>query len=80
MTQSSTVTLLPSLDLEECVVETLRRQRARPLAHRRTDAREEEVIRQRFPIYVAFPVRQITTMRPPADIAAQIAALSAHSG
>jgi shikimate kinase len=75
-TLSSTVVLLPSLDLEECVVETLRRQRARPLAHHRTDAREAEVIRQRFPVYVALQARKITTMRPPAEIAAEIAALS----
>jgi shikimate kinase len=72
VTDSSTVVLLPSLDLEECVAETVRRQRARPLVHHRTDSREEEVIRGRFPLYVALPARKVTTMRNPADVAADI--------
>lgn len=72
-TLSSTVVLLPSLDLEPCVAETLRRQRARPRAQHRTDAREEQVIRERFPVYVALAARKVTTMRPAADIAAEIA-------
>jgi shikimate kinase len=70
---SSTVVLLPSLDLEACVAETLRRQRARPFVQHRTDAREEQVIRERFPVYVALPARRVTTMRPAADVAAEIA-------
>ena len=73
---SSTVVLLPSLDLEACVAETLRRQRARPLAQHRTDTREEQVIRERFPVYVALAARKVTTMRPAADIAAEIADLN----
>ena len=73
-TMSTTVVLLPSLDLEACVAETLRRQRARPLAQHRTDAREEQVIRERFPAYVALAARKVTTMRPVAGIAAEIGA------
>jgi shikimate kinase len=74
VTQPSTFVLLPSLDLEECVTETVRRQRRRPLAHHRTDRREEEVIRERFPVYMDLPGRKVTTMREPADVAAEIAA------
>jgi len=74
-TDSSTVVLLPSLDLEECVAETLRRQRARSFVHHRTDSREEEVIRERFPLYVALRARMVTTMRDPADVAADIVRL-----
>src|SRR5256885_1925951 len=37
----STVLLLPSLDLETCVAETVRRQATRPLSIRRSAAREE---------------------------------------
>jgi shikimate kinase len=44
----TTVVLLPSLDLERCVAETVRRQLARPFGHRGAE-REEAVIRQRFP-------------------------------
>ncbi len=73
--QPSTFVLLPSLDLEECVSETLRRQRVRPLAQHRTDGREEAVIRERFPTYMALPAKKIPTMRPPAEIAAEIVTL-----
>jgi hypothetical protein len=68
----STFVLLPSLDLEECVTETVCRQRERPLVHHRTDRREADVIRERFPIYMALPARKVSAMRPPADIAAEI--------
>lgn len=74
-TLPSTMVLLPSLELEACVTETVRRQRARPLAHHRTEAREREVIRERFAVYLALPARKIATMRPAADIAAEIAAV-----
>ena len=59
---STTVVLIPSLDFEACVVETVRRQLARPFA--RSAEREEAVIRERFPIYVALRPRKIETMRP----------------
>jgi shikimate kinase len=74
VTHPSTFVLLASLDLEECVKETVRRQRERPLAHHRSDRREEDVIRARFPVYMDLAARKVTTMREPADVAAEIAA------
>lgn len=68
-----TVVLLPSLDLETCVAETVRRQLARPFG-RRDPTREEAVIRARFPVYAALEARRVETMRPPAEVAAAIAA------
>jgi shikimate kinase len=75
VTRSSTFVLLPSLDVEECVSETVRRQRERPLKLHRTDDREEDVIRERFPIYAALAARKVSTMRPPPEIAAEILTL-----
>ena len=69
----ATFVLLPSLDLEVCVVETVRRQLARPFG-RRPASREEAVIRERFPIYASMPAHRVETMRPPADVAAAILA------
>lgn len=57
-----TFVLLPSLHLETCVAEIVRRQLQRPFA--REAAREEQVIRARFPIYVSLPARKVETMRP----------------
>lgn len=74
-TQPSTFVLLPSLDLEECVTETVHRQRERPLAHHRSDRREEDVIRQRFPVYMDLPARKVSTMGQAVDIAAEIVTL-----
>jgi shikimate kinase len=54
--------LLPSLDRELCVAETVRRQIARPFG--RPPAIEEAVIQARFETYMAVPVRKIETMRP----------------
>ena len=68
----ATFVLLPSLDLETCVAETVRRQLARPF--RRAASREEAVIRERFPVYAAMPAHTVETMRPPADVAAAILA------
>ena len=62
----TTFVLIPSLDLEMCVAETVRRQMSRPFA--RSAKREEAVIRERFPLYVGLPARKIETMRPPAVI------------
>lgn len=67
-----TFALLPSLDLEMCVAEIVRRQLTRSFS--RTAAREEAVIRRRFGIYLALPVTKIVTMRPPHAIAADIRA------
>jgi len=57
-----TFVLLPSLDVESCVAETVRRQRARPFA--RSADREEQVIRARLPIFLALPAVKIETMQP----------------
>ena len=54
--------LLPSLDLEICVAEIVRRQLLRPFA--RTPEREEQVIRTRFSTYVSLSARKVETMRP----------------
>ncbi len=57
-----TFALLLSLDREVCVSETVRRQIARPFG--RSALREEAVIRTRFDVYMAMPVRKVETMRP----------------
>jgi shikimate kinase len=57
-----TYALLPSFDREVCVSETVRRQIARPFG--RSALREEAVIRARFEVYRAMPVRKIETMSP----------------
>jgi shikimate kinase len=58
----NTFALLPSFDREVCVSETVRRQVSRPFG--RSAVREEVVIRARFEVYKAMPVRKIETMRP----------------
>jgi shikimate kinase len=67
---AQTFVLLPSLDRELCVAETVRRQVARPFG--RSPEREEAVIRTRFEIYMALPIRNIETMRPPDAIVNEI--------
>jgi shikimate kinase len=57
----ATFVLIPSLDRETCVAEIVQRQLARPFA--RTAAKEEEVIRERFPIYLGLRARKIETVR-----------------
>ena len=69
---AETFILLPSLDRELCVAETVRRQVTRPFG--RPPEREEAVIRARFKIYVALPMRKIETMRPPAAIVNEVLA------
>ena len=59
---ANTFVLLPSLDREVCVAETVRRQIGRAFA--RSAADEEAVIRARFDMYTAIPVQKIETMRP----------------
>jgi shikimate kinase len=74
-----TFVLLPSLNLESCVAETVRRQVARPFG--RSREREEAVIRVRFEIYMAVPIRKVETMRPAAAIVDEIlAAVARESG
>ena len=69
----TTFVLLPSLDLETCAAETVRRQLARPNC-RRGASREDTVVRERFPIYACLSAHKIETMRPPAAVAAAIVA------
>jgi shikimate kinase len=59
---TNTFVLLPSLDRDVCVAETVRRQITRPFG--RSSSEEEAVIRARFEIYMAMPARKIETMRP----------------
>lgn len=61
-TSATTVVLLPSLDVETCVSETVRRQITRPFG--RSAAREEEVIRQRFGAYCQLPSKTVETLQP----------------
>jgi shikimate kinase len=58
----TTFVLIPSLNYELCVTETVRRQLTRPFAGPPT--KEEAVIRERFRIYVDLPIRKIETMQP----------------
>ena len=68
---SATIVLLPSLDRETCVAETVRRQLRRPFG-RRDAAREEAVIRERFERYMELPAIKIETMQPAPVVAAVI--------
>ena len=74
----ATFVLIPSLDCEICVAETVRRQLERPFA--RSAAAEEAVIRERYPIYVRLRARKIETMRPLNAIVDElrVAILQAH--
>jgi shikimate kinase len=58
---AATFVVLPSFDRDVCVAETVRRQIARPFG--RSAAEEEAVIRARFDIYMAMPMRKIDSMR-----------------
>lgn len=69
----TTVVLLPSLDREACVAETVRRQLCRPFA-RRTAAREEAMIRDRFDRYLALPALKVETTRPVPEVATAVLA------
>jgi shikimate kinase len=70
---NSTFVLLPSLDLENCVAETARRQLLRPFA--REAEREEQVIRTRFATYAGLPARKVETMRPVDAVVAELLTL-----
>ena len=67
----STFVLLPSLDVEICVAEIVRRQLGRHFA--RSAEREEQVIRNRFRIYSSLPARKVVTMRPISEVVAELA-------
>lgn len=68
-----TFVLLPSLDLEVCVSEVVRRQLQRPFA--RTPQREESVIRSRFSIYANLPSRKVITRQSISAVVDEIMAL-----
>ena len=72
----TTFVLIPSLDCEVCVAETVRRQLERPFA--RSAAKEEAVIRERFPIYVGLRARKIETMRPLTAIVDELQAVNRY--
>jgi shikimate kinase len=59
-TNPTTFVLLPSLDYEVCVRETVRRQLTRPFS--RSAEREEEVIRHRFEAYEQLPATKVATI------------------
>jgi shikimate kinase len=65
-----TFVLLPSLDEETCVAETVRRQLTRAFA--RPPDREEHVIRTRFPIYASLPARKVETMQAVAVVVGEL--------
>lgn len=67
----TTFVLIPSLDYQVCVAETVRRQLARPFSGSRE--KEEAVIQERFPIYVGIRARKIETMRPMSVIVEELA-------
>ena len=74
----NTFALLPSFDREVCVFETVRRQIARPFA--RSGSKEEVVIRARFEVYMAMPIRKVETMRPARAVVDElVAALGAEN-
>jgi shikimate kinase len=68
----TTFVLLPSLDLETCVAEIVRRQLGRPFS--RSAEREEQVIRARFALHRDLPATRIETMRPIAEVVEAVAA------
>ena len=70
----TTVVLLPALELEACVAETVRRQVGRG-AGRTSAERAEAKTRERFARYLALPAPKVVTAGPPDAVAATIAAL-----
>jgi shikimate kinase len=73
----STFVLLPSLQFETCVKETVHRQLGRSFA--RSAEREEQVIRARLPVYLRLAGRKVETMQPVETVVAElISALAAQ--
>jgi shikimate kinase len=68
----ATFVLIPSLDRDTCVAETVRRQLVRSFA--RSAEKEEAVIRERFPTYIGLRPRKIETHRPIAAVVDEILA------
>ena len=70
----TTVVLLPALELEACVAETVQRQVSR--GHGRTSAAHAEAkIRERFGHYLGLPARKVASDGPPNVVAAEIVEL-----
>jgi shikimate kinase len=67
----TTVVLLPALELEACVVETVRRQVSRGLG-RTSAVLAEAKIRERFGPYFELPARKVASDGPPSAVAAEI--------
>jgi shikimate kinase len=63
---AATLVLLPSLDHETCVAETVRRQLSRPFC--RPAEREEAVIRERFDVYRNLSAAKLETMNPISEV------------
>ena len=74
----TTFVLLPSVERDICVAETVRRQVGRPFG--RSPSREEAVIRARFEIYASLPVQKIETMRPAIAVVDEIVAALRRQG
>jgi shikimate kinase len=72
---TTTFVLLPSLEFETCVAETVRRQMTRPFI--RSSTREEAMTRERFGIYVNIPARKVETMRSVDEICDDLAVVVA---
>jgi shikimate kinase len=70
---ASAFVLIPTVEIESCVSETVHRQTGR-LAGRTTAARAEAKIRERFGRYLALPNTKIETKCPVADAVARIRA------
>jgi shikimate kinase len=68
-----TFVLLPSLELEKCVGEIVRRQLGRPFS--RSPSNEEQVIRARFAFYRDFPTKKVQTMGRPAEAVEELLSL-----
>ena len=68
----STFVLLPSVNIEACVSEIVRRQLRRPFA--RSAEREEQVIRERFVAYFGLSARKVETMQPVEAVVAELIA------
>ncbi|MGJ4748550.1 shikimate kinase [Leptospira sp. SA-E8] len=73
-----TFVLLPSLELDECVAEVVRRQLQRPFA--RTPEREEQVIRSRFSVYANLSARKVVTRPAVPVVVEEIMALLSTGG
>jgi shikimate kinase len=67
---STTFVLLPSLDIETCVAEIVRRQVHRPLGL--VASQEEAKIRERFTIYMALAALKVTTLQSPDAVVTEI--------